>query len=131
MTFHRNWSIYHLGNLRSFCHVRLLVNLFELHKRSLLPKIIEKASVVLVMPREITHEPMTLFLDQSAITIISFDEGDGDMSSLCSVGTSLLNAFQKPRGVALLTCSLILSRGIMEVRADMDDSSTCHLTGLV
>ena len=46
------------------------------------------------MPREITHEPMTLFLDQSAITIISFDEGDGDMSSSFSVGTSLLNSFQ-------------------------------------
>ena len=74
---------------------------------------------------------MTLFLDQSLITIISFDEGDGDMSSLFSVGTSLLNAFRKPRGVSLLTCSLVLSRGIVEVRADMDDSSTCHLTGLV
>ena len=76
------------------------------------------------MPREITHEPMILFLDQSAIKIISFDEGNGDMSSSFCAGTSLLNAFQKPRGVVLLTCSLVLSRGIMEVRTDMDDSST-------
>jgi len=109
----------------------------------------DKASVVLVMPREITYEPMTLFLDQSAIKTVSFEysrdtvieerlvdevanylmKGNGDRSSSFSAGTSPLNAFQKPGGVVLLTCSLVLSRGIMEVRADMDDSSTCHLTG--
>ena len=40
-----------------------------------------------------------------------------------------LTLFQQPGGVVLLACSMVLSRGSKRVKADMDDPSTCHLTG--